>query len=293
MARKQRGDEGGGDSWLNTYADMVTLLLTFFAVLLSMSSVNEDKFTQFIKSFSSLPQEVIEEIINKEITSTETPTPDQVVSAMEKLFNQLVNFAEQSGSTGGVGLALAEDVIYIRFNSAVLFEPDRYILRPGSENILKMIGDALKNSEDDIKLVLVCGHTAKTSRVNPTISDWMLSGERAGVVAMYLEDRSRLEAEKLVVMGYGNNFPIADNATEQGRQSNRRVELAIIGVKSIHADNPYGAIEKLYDKTKNPAEGGALDLLVPPYAPDTSVDTPPVDTQSNVSGEAVSPYQDD
>lgn len=288
--RKRRGEESSGESWLNTYADMVTLLLTFFAVLLSMSSVNEDKFNEFIKSFSSLPQEVVEEIINGDLGTAkdgETADEEDVISAMEKLFQQLSDYNEQSETPGAVGLALADDVIYIRFDSAVFFEPDRYALRAGSEKILSFIGDGLKEFESDIKLVMICGHTATTRRTASNVSDWMLSGERAAVVAMYLEDQRKIDSDKLIVMGYGNNFPVADNETERGRQANRRVELAIIGTESASTFDPYAAMDELYDETTNPASGGAMDVLLPPYAPESSAGA----TETN-PGTVVSPYDD-
>lgn len=51
--RKRLGDETDTGTWLNTYADMVTLLLTFFAVMLSFSSVNEEKFNAFVESLQA------------------------------------------------------------------------------------------------------------------------------------------------------------------------------------------------------------------------------------------------
>ena len=48
--KKRPQEEGGGDSWMNTYSDMVTLLLCFFVLLLSFSEVNAEKWEQFVKA---------------------------------------------------------------------------------------------------------------------------------------------------------------------------------------------------------------------------------------------------
>ncbi|WP_458862817.1 OmpA/MotB family protein [Acidaminobacterium chupaoyuni] len=294
--RKRPSEEGGGDSWLNTYADMVTLLLTFFAVLLSMSSVNKDKFNAFIESFSSLPSEVIEEIVKAGNAADGEPmTPEETASAMEQLFSQLDHFVKTSGAPDAVNLSMVDDVIYVRFDSAVFFEPDRYAVRPESTPMLAMIGNGLKKFEKDIQLITVCGHTATTQRRNSDVSDWMLSGERAAVVAIYLEEQQGFDPKKLIVMGYGNNFPVAENETEEGRRANRRVELAIIGNnKSITLGT--GAVAgdlqyKSYDKAST------KDVLTPPHASITPEAAPQQGAGAAVSpqqgtGAAVSPYND-
>ena len=52
MKRRKHADDDSGGTWLNTYADMVTLLLTFFVVMYSMSTVNAQKFEQFVKAMT-------------------------------------------------------------------------------------------------------------------------------------------------------------------------------------------------------------------------------------------------
>ena len=52
MARKKQEEEGGG-SWMDTYGDLVTLLLTFFVMLYSMASVEEDKWAALVKAFNN------------------------------------------------------------------------------------------------------------------------------------------------------------------------------------------------------------------------------------------------
>ena len=116
LKRNSGGGEGGAASWLNTYADMVTLLLTFFAVLLSMSSVDQEKFNAFIESFSNLPPEVIEEIIagkgdNPEDDPTATsPTEVEVTEAMDNLYQMLIEYVEQHGMQEQVSIERSEGI---------------------------------------------------------------------------------------------------------------------------------------------------------------------------------------
>lgn len=278
MARKRSGgDEGGGDSWLNTYADMVTLLLTFFAVLLSMSSVNQDKFNAFIKSFSNLPQEVIDDIIkgtpgDDPEGNGATPSEGDFENSMDQLYKQLTQYVEDNNQEAAVSLSKVDDVIYIRFDSAVFFEPNKYTMRKESYDVISFIGDGLKSYESQIRLITIFGHTATSSGSNNLISDWMLSGERSAVVAKYIEDEKGFDPTKLVIIGYGNNFPVADNATEDGRRQNRRVEMAIIGNKNNTFTNPYDALKDLYDNSQYPSSGGADDIVLPPKNSDSPVD---------------------
>ncbi|MBP1556547.1 MAG: flagellar motor protein, partial [Oscillospiraceae bacterium] len=62
MARKKR-DSGGGYNWMDTYGDMVTQLLTFFIMLFSMSSVNEEKWEILIRAFTKNPDASTAQII--------------------------------------------------------------------------------------------------------------------------------------------------------------------------------------------------------------------------------------
>ena len=66
MARKRNssGGGGGGQAWLNTYADMVTLLLTFFVLMISMSVIDQEKFNAFLESFQNIDKEVLEEYLD-------------------------------------------------------------------------------------------------------------------------------------------------------------------------------------------------------------------------------------
>ena len=68
---------------------------------------------------------------------------------------------------------------------------------------------------------------------------------------------------KITVLGYGDNFPVASNDTEEGMRKNRRVELVIIGKNSNVNTNIYDALEDLYNSDEYPKEGDVNDVLLP------------------------------
>lgn len=241
---------------------MVTLLLTFFAVLLSMSSVDSEKFNAFIRSFSNLPPEIIEEIVNSGAVEGEGEhgSEPEPIEAMDLLYEYIDSFVSANDASGVVEVSFEDGMIYIRFNTALLFYPDEYMLLPESYPTLEYIGEGLKMYEDAIKMVAVIGHTADPMDGSDRNSGWMLSGERASTIASYLEYTVDFNPKKVVTMGYGKHYPVADNSMESTRALNRRVEMVIVGVDSNMDVAFYDALGKLYN---NEIEGAGTDLFEP------------------------------
>ncbi|MCI2047884.1 MAG: flagellar motor protein MotB [Faecalibacterium sp.] len=268
MARRRHSGGGSADSgtWMNTYADMVTLLLTFFAVLLSMSSVNEEKFIAFIRSFTkngTMASSLVAYLGDDELGDTLDGESVTDENAMSYLYEKLSTYVNETGQSEAIEVYGGDNVVYIRFNSAAFFEPDRYVLRPGGEEILSYVGDALKTYEGSISHINICGHTANPPGAS-AIGVWMLSGERAAVVASYFEEQKQIESDKMIIMGYGKNFPIGDNSTAEGMEKNRRVELVVIGNDSTLDQDIYSQFDQLYDNSEYPANGGTEDVLSSP-----------------------------
>ncbi|RTQ50285.1 OmpA family protein [Hymenobacter gummosus] len=111
--------------------------------------------------------------------------------------------------------------IKITFDSGILFDTNKSDLRPASITEIDNMAEVLKKYPDTN--VLVEGHTDNTGSdaINQPLSE-----RRAQAVAA--ETRARgVAAERITTQGYGSSQPVADNATAEGRQANRRVEIAI------------------------------------------------------------------
>ena len=104
----------------------------------------------------------------------------------------------------------------------ILFDVNRADLRPGSGEVIDTVAEVLKANPD--LRIEVQGHTDLTGAAE---RNRQLSLERAQSVAAAL-GLYGVEANRLVPRGFGPDQPVADNADEQGRQQNRRVELVRI-----------------------------------------------------------------
>ncbi len=264
---KKRNDGGGGDSggWLNTYADMVTLLLAFFAVLLSMSTTDAQKFNAFIEGFSALPPEEIQEII----AAGATGESEDPASELSELYDSLTEYIEENALQDDVKIQMRGDIISVTFDGAAFFYPDEYRILPESVPVVDAIGQALVEFQEQIRMINVLGFTATVE--NGTY--WLLSAERAAVVVEYFEFQNGFPKEKLVPQGYGNQFPVASNDTEEGMRQNRRVELVIMG---LNTDSAVDIPEILEDFQSGDSEGET----------NTTETTPTDDTQSTPTGDA-------
>lgn len=111
--------------------------------------------------------------------------------------------------------------IKITFDSGILFDINKSSLRGRSEANLQNLAVILKKYEDTY--ILIEGHTDSTG---PSEHNLDLSIRRAQSVANYL-NTNEVNPTRFRIMGYGEDQPIADNETTEGRQMNRRVEIAI------------------------------------------------------------------
>ena len=238
MARKRRKPaEGGSNEWLNTYADMVTLLLCFFILLFTMSSIDAEKWKTLIRAFQN-PEE-LEEIVENDNTPTVESDSEEVqledLSFLKDHMEQLIN---QSEFAVDVELVGNESIVFLRLSNNLLFAGDSAVLQSNTMEFLDLVGNAIKEHEESIMFIRINGHTATVDeRPGRVVSDRVLSTERANAVLMYLEDIKGISPNKLIAMGYGKNYPIDTNDTEVGRSKNRRVEILIMGKSLENSEN--------------------------------------------------------
>lgn len=254
MARKKKADGGGGGGgeWLNTYADMVTLLLTFFILLFSMSSLDAAKFNMLVNAFASTGESSDRIIIIAKPTEAVGQLDADIngavsiedVQDLDSVFISILKYIEENGIQNQVEVSKGEGYVFIRFMDEMLFQPNSARLKNPNMEILNFVGIAIKSIENDVEMISVNGHTAEIlENPNYAVSDRELSSARANVVLMYMEDSVGVDSSKLVQVACGKNMPFASNATQEGMAKNRRVEIL------ISSDNPIAdQLENVYEK---------------------------------------------
>lgn len=236
----KKGNDNVGD-WLNTYADMVTLLLTFFVLLFASSNLDETKLQYILQAFQSrgkyentivAPQDPLAE--NK---GGITDNPNQnggegsKPQSFEELYQYLADYIEENDLGNSVSVEQGAAHITIRFNDSVFFDGNSYILKPEGRAILDGIYPGIKAIQKSIRTATVSGHTSYTGLIRESVmNDWWLSSERALSVVNYLNDEKRvtLDENKYRIRGAGYSEPIAPNDTLEGQQKNRRVEIMML-----------------------------------------------------------------
>lgn len=126
----------------------------------------------------------------------------------------------------GVEVRPDGDVIRVELSSQSLFETGTAHLRPGAVNLVTDVAAEVIRTYPD-QLIGVEGYTDTDPSGKQWSSNQELSVARAMTVYDVLVKRTRLQPNQLFVVGHGSNHPVVSNATPQGKQRNRRVELVI------------------------------------------------------------------
>jgi|GEM_PF-333342 len=243
-APKKKG--GGAPDWMVTFSDLMTLLLTFFVLLLSSAEVDKPKFERAMASLQSafaginivgdpissfnpitMPNPSYKEQ-NQHETGQEkagNPANDEEQKQTDLIYDQLQSQLQEQMAKGLLEMEKQNEKIMIRFPSDATFESGSAALSVPAAQMIRDVGSILSGFYVEMK---ASGYTdsipIKSGRYR---SNHALSADRAVSVVQELKSSGSFAAEELTVVGHGEGFPLAPNNTAEGRSMNRRVELEI------------------------------------------------------------------
>ncbi len=245
MARKQKPEECKQKvaEYMLTYGDMMTLLLCFFVLLFSFSSIDAKKFQAIMESFSGAlgvldggttvqDSPVLDSGLKDDKTSSEV-LEMQNFQSLEKTIQ---NYLEQNNLTDQVSVLNEDAGLLLRFQDNILFDTGSDQIRPQALNIISYIAQLLNAKEFSDKFISIEGHTDNIPVSSSKFpSNWELSVARSSNVVRFLVQQNEIDPQRISAAGYSEYHPVSDNSTASGRAQNRRVDIMIL--KTLHYKN--------------------------------------------------------
>ena len=260
----QKQESGGVPAWVMTFADLMTLLMCFFVLLLAFSEMDAAKFKQLsgsMKDAFGVQAEIEVRTIPKGTSvvaqefSPGRPDPtalpqvrqftiDSNKNTLDALEREAREIEEARKHAQRLRLALKEElkkgdvsiqtegmkvIIHIMENAS--FDSGLADLRPTFLPALQKIADLIDNNSGEIT---ISGHTDNVPIANDRFrSNWDLSTSRAVSVAHQLLKVSEVTPDNIIVTGHADTRPRAPNDSDENRAKNRRVDIAIVRGKDI------------------------------------------------------------
>lgn len=218
-------EEMGIPGWVVTYGDMMSLLLTFFILLVSFSTIQETKFKEAMESLQGALGVLKQYPTAIEQPNIQIPQPRQTENEMIYYqVRQLEQFLLDNKMDKQVRVEVTADGITLSIVDSTLFASAQAELEPGARQLLDRIAIMLGGVGKEIT---ISGHTdsipINTARFP---SNWELSSARAISVARRFQSRG-IDPKRMSAVGFGEYRPLGTNDTSAGRTANRRVEIFI------------------------------------------------------------------
>ncbi len=258
--RKQDAPPKGSPAWMNTFSDLMNLLLCFFVMLFSMSTMDAQKFELLAASFSQTfsvftagataigdgvlisngvsQLNELDEYINSTGRDAEgSMMPEKLETATEvieeaklkeseEMAERIEEVLEEKNLDKEVDIEFTAQYVQLTLNGALLFDSGKVDIKEDALPLMGQLGIILQRFGQGI--IEIEGHTDNVpmSGAKYSNNDELSSG-RALAVFYYLMENTTLDAGRIKHAGRGEYIPIADNSTEEGRARNRRVEIKI------------------------------------------------------------------
>ncbi|MBU0721698.1 OmpA family protein [bacterium] len=227
-------------AWLAAFGDLMSLLLCFFVLLLSMSSMDAKKISEAIGSLSGA-MSVLEGGTKTEISkrriqeSTPIESQDETSEMVNRITQAAIDANEmmEKGHGPTISLEEAQEGFVIELPASLLFKSGSAVIENDDALLfLKRVALIIEELPNNME-VTVKGHTDNQGpgKTSPFKDNWELSSARAiSVLQELLLDG--VDPARISAAGYAEYSPLATNATKSGREKNRRVELHFFGKKS-------------------------------------------------------------
>ncbi len=215
------------EAWMTTFADLVSLMLTFFILLLSMSSLDQTGLKDVASFFQNAvsimnPGAGTELDIKPPLQLNKKTDPKELVLAMRQNAHAILANSALSHKVKGI---IVRNKLYLRIDDAILFDPGSAELKPDTKAALKRLAKMLVSSPGKIA---INGHANRDSaEASARYPDpWSLTLARAAAV-LHLFEKEGVNPARMSIAGYGPSKPVSTNATPLGRNLNRRVEIVV------------------------------------------------------------------
>lgn len=235
---RKKQEQPGSPLWMTTYSDMVTLLLTFFILLYSMSVIDIERFQTVIISIQTSfmghtgimdqspdtresPQESMD---FEEGFFSEAEMIERAIEA-EEILAEVRKFLAEMGLEGEVELSLDERGIVMELPDYIFFERAKAELKTEAREMLDHFSELFLRLD---RSIVVEGHTCNLPINVPEFpSNWELSVIRAVRVTRYLVEERGLDPHRMQATGYGEFHPLEPNVSPEARSRNRRVTMVV------------------------------------------------------------------
>ena len=226
MARKKEPEEHGTESWLMSYCDMITLLVTFFLMMMTFSTKEQGDVTELgiglLKGRGGVWPSRMGTSYNEELDRA-------VAERMSRDLDELIE-----SSAGSVALQSGLDGLIVHFDVECSFAPDSIEVPPKLRENLHKLANLLVPYDH---IAVVEGSTDSEFRPTaryPTAQS--ISVARACAAADVMLEVRTLSAGRVQIAAFGTERPRASNDTELGRRSNRGVDVRVLAMsKALQA----------------------------------------------------------
>jgi chemotaxis protein MotB len=235
MARKPKKQAAGAPAWMVTFSDMVTLLLTFFVLLLSMANMDKIKFQDAAGSLRDafgVMKGADKTSIAKPKVVEFAPIYDDLTS---RLYQRMLTQFNRLKIDRRIKLVKDRGAVVLRIDEAILFSPGVTDVNPDAYPVLRDVAALIQNLPLHLRIE---GHTDE-SPPSKGITNWDISMARAISVLKFFEQENLVPLDRMSAVGYGSQRPLAKESTPEAKALNRRVEFVLESIGSNREALPY------------------------------------------------------